>query len=942
MAKKTNQRSLFSTEEEPPEAAEPGTIDQATDEGSPPSPPPSAEEFSGKADLRGKSIYVIDSHSLIFQVFHAIPEMTSPSGGPVNAVYGFCRDLLFMIDQKKPDYLFAAFDLPGPTFRNTLFEDYKKDRGEVPEDLVPQFAIIERMLATLGIPLLSAENFEADDVLATVARLAEEAGGECFLVTGDKDCRQLITDHVAVYNIRKDQVYRAKELEQDWGIRPDQVVDFQSLVGDKIDNVPGIPLIGPKIAAELLNRFGTLDEILEHTDEIKGAKRSQNIREGREQALLSRQLVKLDKNVPLEVEWNRGRPGQFDRSAAGELFTELGFRTFSAQMLGSDDAPTNEDWEVDYQLVATTEALAELVEKLKQQELISIDTETTNVWPTWADLVGISCAFRAGEAYYLPLRSPPGEPHLDEHATLEALRGVLEDPRIKKLGQNLKYDMIVLRRAGVRMAGVDFDTMIASYLLDAGQRNHNLDDLAQRYLNYTTTKISALIGTGKNQKRMDEVPVADVSPYACEDVDVPLRLQPMLENELEAKNLDELFRETELPLIDVLVEMESNGIRVDRDRLAELSKEYGARLEKLEQEIYELAGRELNIASPKQLQQILFEELGLPVVKRTKTGPSTDGSVLEELAHHHPLPAKIIEFRQFAKLKNTYVDALPQMIHPETGRVHASFNQVVAATGRLSCVDPNLQNIPVRNDRGREIRSAFRPREDWHLLAADYSQIELRVLAHFSGDETLLDAFANDEDIHTRVAGEVYDVPVDEVTSEMRRGAKAVNFGVIYGQSPFGLAKQLGIPQDEAAAFIDAYFEGYPGVEEFLANLLAECRATGYVKTILGRRRSIQGVRADAGRSRNLAERTAINTVIQGSAADLIKRAMIAVFHRLEAERMSAKMLLQIHDELVFEIPNEQLQATAQLVTDEMVGVMQLDVPLKVDVKSGLNWAALE
>lgn len=942
MAKQLNQRSLFSTEEEPTEPAGPSAVEPVLDKEPSAGSPASSDDAPREDDLRGKSVYVIDSHSLIFQVFHAIPEMTSPTGGSVNAVYGFCRDLLYMIEQKQPDYLFAAFDLPGPTFRSTLFTDYKKDRGEVPQDLIPQFAVIERLLEALEIPLLSAENFEADDVLATVARLTEEAGGECFLVTGDKDCRQLITDHVAVYNIRKDQIYRAQELEKDWGIRPDQVVDFQSLVGDKVDNVPGVPLIGPKIAAELLSRFGTLDEILEHTDEVKGAKRSQNLREGREIALLSRQLVKLDNNVPIEVDWHHGRLGHFDRNTAGELFTELGFRSFAAQMLGGEDAPASESWEVDYQLVATPEALAELVEKLKQQELISIDTETTNVWPTWADLVGISCSFSPGEAFYLPLRSPPGDPQLDEQATLEALREVLEDPRIKKLGQNLKYDMIVLRRAGVRLAGVDFDTMIASYLLDAGQRNHNLDDLAQRYLNYNTTKISALIGTGKDQKRMDEVPVADVSPYACEDVDVPLRLLPLLDKELVARNLDELFRETELPLIDVLVEMESNGILVDTKRLAELSKEYGARLEKLEQEIYALAGRELNIASPKQLQQILFEELGLPVVKRTKTGPSTDGSVLEELAQHHPLPAKIIEFRQFAKLKNTYVDALPQMVHPQTGRVHASFNQVVAATGRLSCVDPNLQNIPVRNDRGREIRSAFRPRADWHLLAADYSQIELRVLAHFSGDEILLDAFANDEDIHTRVASEVYSVTPEEVTSEMRRGAKAVNFGVIYGQSPFGLAKQLGISQDGAAAFIDAYFEGYPGVEEFLANLLAECRATGYVKTILGRRRSIQGVRADAGRSRNLAERTAINTVIQGSAADLIKRAMIAVFHRLEAERMSAKMLLQIHDELVFEIPSEQLQATAQLVTDEMVGVMQLDVPLKVDVKSGLNWADLD
>ncbi len=942
MAKQTSQRSLFPTDIEEAGADSPASdkVRPATTEE--PQSLVTSLDPSMPVDLTGKTVYVIDSHSLIFQVFHAIPEMTSPDGGPVNAVYGFSRDLLFMIEQKRPDYLFAAFDLPGPTFRKELFDDYKKHRGPVPEDLIPQFQVIRQLLETLGIPVLAVERFEADDILATVARLAEQAGGECVLVTGDKDCRQLITDHVTVYNIRKNQKYTAAELKHDWGIRPDQVVDFQALVGDKVDNVPGVPLIGPKIAAELLTRFGTLDEVLDHTDEVKGAKRSQNLREGRQVAMLSRQLVKLDDQVPVEVDWQQGWLDQFDRAAAGDLFAKLGFRTFATHMREGSDTEQSIQWQVDYRLVATSEELDAVVELLKQQELISIDTETTNVRPTWAELVGISLAFHPGEAYYLPLRSPPGDAQLDQTATLDALRGVLEDPRIKKVGQNLKYDMIVLRQAGIHLAGVDFDSMIASYLLDAGGRNHNLDDLAQRYLNYTTTKISELIGSGKNQKRMDEVPVADVSPYACEDVDVPLRLQPILEEKLVAWDLDELFRRTELPLIDVLVEMESNGILVDTQRLAELSEQYGKRLDILEQEIYELAGRKLNIASPKQLQQVLFEELSLPVVKRTKTGPSTDGSVLEELAQHHPLPAKIIEFRQFAKLKNTYVDALPNMVNPRTNRVHASFNQVVAATGRLSCVEPNLQNIPVRTDRGREIRSAFLPREGWHLLAADYSQIELRVLAHFSGDETLSRAFANDEDIHTRVACEVYHVPVEEVTSDMRRGAKAVNFGVIYGQSPFGLAKQLGISQDEAATFIDAYFAGYPGVEDFLANLLEECRTSGYVKTILGRRRSIQGVRADVVRSRNLAERTAINTVIQGSAADLIKRAMIAVFDRLRAERMSAKMLLQIHDELVFEVPIEQLQATTALVVDEMVGVMNLDVPLKVDVKSGLNWADLD
>ncbi len=490
------------------------------------------------------------------------------------------------------------------------------------------------------------------------------------------------------------------------------------------------------------------------------------------------------------------------------------------------------------------------------------------------------------------------------------------------------------------MAGVGFDSMLADYLLEAGERNHGMDDMAKRYLNHTTTKIENLIGKGKKQKRMDEVPVSAVVDYAGEDALVPLLLRPILLEGLRDEGLEDLLVELELPLVEVLVEMEYNGIKVDRGRLETLSKQYGKRIEILEKEIHELAGREFNIASPKQLQEILFTEQGLPVIKKTKTGPSTDAEVLAELANDHPLPAKIIEYRQYAKLKNTYVDALPEMIHPTTGRVHASFNQVVTATGRLSSSDPNLQNIPVRTEEGREIRSAFVPGEPgWVLLAADYSQIELRVLAHFSEDEQLREAFANDEDIHTRVASLVNDVPPEEVTREMRRQAKAVNFGVIYGQSGFGLSKQLGIEREEADRFIDEYFAGYPGIEKFMSKTLAECRRNGYVSTILGRRRTIQGIRPDAGRQRNLAERTAINTVIQGSAADLIKQSMVDIFRRMRREKLRARMLLQIHDELVFEVPPEDLQYLAKLVREEMIGGELLDIPLKVDMKTGKNWA---
>lgn len=903
-------------------------------------PPVSAERLPVPASFAGLTVWVVDANSLIFQVFHALPEMTSPRGEPVSAVYGFTRDMLFLLEQKRPDFLLVAFDGPERTFRHELYENYKGTRSEMPVDLIPQFEPIRRLLAGMHVPVLECVSYEADDILATIAHEVNEREGECYIVTGDKDARQLITERVKVYNIRKDQLYDAAALKEDWGVRPEQVVDFQALVGDSVDNVPGVPLIGPKIASEYLQKFDTLDNLLEHATELPKGKRRDNLINMREQALLSRELVRLDRHTPVEFEWAAARVGGVDSGALATLFSELGFHTFAAKFAALPELKPKSEWAADYQAIDTPERLTWLIAQMNAQEAISFDTETTSIHPRFAEIVGYSFAWNEGEAYYVPVKAPPGEQHLDPQTTLEALRPVLENPAIAKLGQNLKYDMIVLRSAGVNVAGAQFDSMIASYLLDAGERNHSLDELALRYLNHTTIKIEELIGSGRNQKRMDEVPLIAITPYAAEDADVALRLRSPLAERLREANLVKLFDELEVPLVEVLVELEYNGIKIDSELLAGLSREYGAALAKVEREIYELAGREFNIGSPKQLGEILFEEHKLPMLKRTKTGGSTDADVLEELARLHPLPAKIMEYRQYAKLKSTYVDALPQLVHPQTGRVHASFNQVVAATGRLSSHDPNLQNIPVRNQRGREIRAAFLPgHEGWKLLAADYSQIELRVLAHFSGDVTLCESFHNDEDIHTRVASQVYGVPLDAVTSEMRRGAKAVNFGVIYGQSPFGLAKALDIDQAEAAEFIDAYFTRYPGVDRFLTQILEECPKTGYVSTILGRRRAIRGIRHITSRQRNLPERTAINTVIQGSAADLIKLAMINVHRRLRSEQWRARMLLQIHDELVFEVPPDELESLGQLVVEEMSGVMQLAVPLKVDLKSGDNWA---
>jgi len=965
---------------------------------------PTAAGTPPPKSLRGKTVYVVDSHSLIFQVFHALPEMTSPRGQPVGAVFGFARDIMFLLDEKKPDYLFCAFDMPGATFRHEMFAGYKEHRTEMPDDLVPQIASIERMLAALAIPVLGVPGYEADDVLATVACVVAERGGECVLVTGDKDCRQLLGDRVKILNVRKNQLFDTAALAADWGVRPEQVVEYQALVGDSVDNIPGVPLIGPKIARELLQKFGSLEGIYEHTDEMPSGKRRENLVLGREQAFMSRELARLNAATPVAIDWERGKTGHYDPARAADLFMEFGFHSLTEKMR-SQIPQTRAVWKHDYQTIDTPEKLAALVAEMSRQPIISIDTETTSTSPRWAEIVGYSFSWNDGQGYYVPVRAPAGEPRLDPADAIAALKPVLENPQIRKIGQNIKYDMIVLRAAGIELAGVEFDTMIASYLIDAGERNHNLDELATRYLNHATTTIDQLIGTGKQQKRMDEVPLPLITHYAAEDADVVWRLRPLLAKRLDEMQLNRLFREVEVPLIDVLAELEFNGMKVDPARLAVLSRQYGERLVALEKEIYSLAGREFNIGSPKQLQQVLFEEHKLPKLRKTKTGASTDADVLEELARSHPLPAKIIEYRQYAKLKGTYVDALPQLIHPATGRVHASFNQSVAATGRLSSSDPNLQNIPIRNETGREIRSAFLPGHDgWRLVAADYSQIELRVLAHFSKDVTLRDAFARDEDIHARVASQVFNVPLDGVTSEMRRVAKAVNFGVIYGQSPFGLSKMLAIEKSEAAEFIRAYFAGYPGVSEFLERTIADCGKNGYVTTILGRRRLIRGMseekasftgpdmfeatetEAAAGgcspssstgegqpavsfsnggegeeapidltsvlpsgkrsdpalRQRTLAERTAINTVIQGSAADLIKLAMINIHRRLRTERLASRMLLQIHDELVFESPPNEVERLVSLIQQEMSGVMPLAVPLKVDIKTGATWADCE
>jgi DNA polymerase I len=946
---------------------------------------------SGQAN---ECMYLIDAHSLIYQVFHAISEMSSPSGLPTNALYGFTRDMLFLRNEKKPEYLISAFDVPGPTFRDQLYPEYKAQRAPMPDDLQIQIPLIQQLLEAMRIPILGLAGYEADDVLATVAHAAEN-NLEVFLCTSDKDCRQLITDRVRIYNLRKHKALDRAGLLEDWGITPEQVVDFQTLVGDSVDNVKGVAGIGEKTAAKLLQEFGTLDNLLANIDKVPGAKKQENLRAAVAAIPLTRKLVQLDTHVPLKMDWDGWRVQAWDEKRLLELFREWGFRSFADQVrqasvaqgpsaLGREETPLPSDavqgdlfavspavasngllpkneerttkdsgWKGAYHLVDTPKQFQSFLRELRNQKRFAFDLETTSLQPWEAKIVGWAISWKAGEAWYLAVRGPEGSRLLDPEQTLETLRPILEDPAVAKINQNIKYDMLVLRSHGVIVAGVAGDSMVADYLLHAGERSHGLDELARRYFNHANISITELIGKkSKNQpqRTMDQVPTEKVAEYAGEDADVAWRLCELLEPELNGEGLRTLYDDLEVPLIEVLAELEYNGIRLDIPFLKRLSEEMAGELEGIERDIYRLAGREFNIASPKQLREVLFNELKLPSQRKTGiTGEaSTDQETLERLAAlGHELPTKIVEHRQFAKLKGTYVDALPELVNPGTGRLHASFNQTVAATGRLSSSDPNLQNIPVRTEQGRQIRQAFLPEKGWLLLTADYSQIELRLLAHFCGDAELRRAFAEGRDVHASVAAQIYGVPEADVTSEMRRSAKTVNFGVIYGISAHGLAQRLGIPREEAARFIDAYFARYPKVQEYQARLLENCRKTGYVRTILGRRRAITGIRENTTyQQRNQPEREAVNMEIQGSAADLIKLAMLNLFRHLKRDGHRSRMLLQIHDELVFEAPPDELDAVSAIVEEEMTTPVEkelrLEVPLVVDLAAGPNWLAVE
>ena len=890
--------------------------------------------------------YILDSHGQLYASFYAIRDLTSPGGEPTGATFGFVSTLLKILREEKPDYLVACFDLPGPTHRHELFQEYKAQRKPMPPELVVQVERVRQILGLMGIPAVGSAGYEADDCIATLAARAREAGLEVVICSRDKDLEQLVGPGVAMLDAKTFEHLDAEGILKRRGVPPAQTIDVLALMGDATDNIPGVPGIGEKTAVKLIAQYGNVENVLAHAAGIKG-KVGESLLAHMEAARQSRVLVQLDAAAPLEValEDCRAHPAA-DPARLAALFRELGFSRFIEEL--SLDAGATGGGAICTHIVETPAALARLAKDLAEQPAFAFDTETTGLDPRRVDLVGLSFAWADDEGYYVPLRGPEGSKCLGLDEVKKALGPILEggthDSRLL-VGQNIKYDLLVCRRAGIELAEPFFDTMVAAYLSSPGRREYNLDALALAYFGFKKIPLESLLGEKGDERTMDACPIEQVAAYSVEDAVVTWRLRGVLEKELAEKGLSDLSREVEMPLVPVLAAMEETGVAVDTAVLADIAANLNGRLEKLEKEIYAAAGHEFLINSPQQLAGVLFEELALKPLKRTAKGsrPSTDADVLAELAARHPLPRLVLEFRQLAKLKGTYVDALPQLVDPDDGRIHASFNQTVTATGRLSSSDPNLQNIPIRTDEGRQVRRAFVPgRAGWLLLAADYSQIELRMLAHYSGDAELGRAFAEDRDIHTFVAAQIYGVAEADVTGEMRRVAKVVNFSLIYGKTAYGLARDLDIGVGEAEQFIDDYFRRYRGVREFTAKVLTDAKHDGYVTTILGRRREIGEIGAMDPKRLTFAERTAINTVIQGSAADLMKVAMNRIWRRGLRENRPSRLLIQIHDELIFETPQTYLAAEEKWITEEMVGAMDLRVPLKVYTASGKNWMEAE
>ncbi|MEJ2106832.1 MAG: DNA polymerase I [Acidiferrobacteraceae bacterium] len=887
-----------------------------------------------------RPLVLVDGSSYLYRAFHAMPALSTSTGEKTGAIYGMTNMLRKLLTDYDPQYIAVIFDAKGKSFRNDIYPEYKANRPPMPEDLRPQVPLVHEIVRAMGIPVLSVEGVEADDVIGTLANQAAAEGRETVISSGDKDLAQLVNEHVRMVDTMKDAVYDHDGVVQKFGVPPERMIDYLTLVGDVSDNVPGVPGVGPKTAVKWLEQYGSFDGVVQHADEIKG-KVGESLRTALKQLKVSRELVTIRRDVELAVAPEDLARDGHDDEALRELFARLEFRTWLAE-LGGANAASVEKAQEDYETVLDMDRFEVWMKRLAVADVFAFDTETTSIDAQQAELVGVSFSDRAGSGAYVPLAHdyPDTPVQLDRDTVLAQLRPLLEDPERIKVGQNVKYDMSVLARYEFQMRGFAYDTMLESYVLDSTASRHDMDSLALKYLGHKTIKYEEVAGKGKGQLVFSEVPLEQAGPYAAEDADITLRLHETLWPRLqEVPSLEKVFREIEMPLVPVLSRMERNGVGIDVVMLQKQSRELAKRMVEVEQEAQDLAGQPFNMASPKQIQEILYDKLGLPVLKKTPKGaPSTAEEVLQELALDYPLPQRILEWRGLAKLKSTYTDKLPEMVNARTGRVHTSYHQAVAATGRLSSSDPNLQNIPVRSAEGRRIRQAFVPDEGNIILSADYSQIELRIMAHLSGDEGLCQAFREGADVHRSTAAEVFATPPDEVSDEQRRAAKAINFGLIYGMSAFGLSRQLKIERAAAQEYIDLYFARYPGVREYMDRTRTSAKEKGYVETLFGRRLHVPDIGASNMNRRQYAERTAINAPMQGTAADLIKLAMIAVHHWIECEAPEVRMIMQVHDELVFELPREHLAQAEERVRTHMVGVANLAVPLVVDIGHGANW----
>ncbi|HQT91252.1 MAG TPA: DNA polymerase I, partial [Candidatus Kryptobacter bacterium] len=888
--------------------------------------------------MPAKRFFILDGTALAYRAYFGMigRPLINSKGQNTSAVFGFANYLLKVLSDEKPDYLVAVFDTPEPTFRHKKYPEYKATREKMPEEMASQLDHIKRMLKAFGVPTVERPGYEADDVIGTLAVLAEKENINVFMVTGDKDFMQLITPRVKMYKPGKSgmdvEIVDEKGVELKFGVKPSSVIDVLALTGDAVDNVPGIKGVGEKTAIPLIQKYGSLEKVLANADKVDKPALREKLKTGKDMALLSKWLVTIKTDVPLGVDFHSLKEKNPDQAEISRLFNELEFKSMirRAQQLTAvpaakteetaaveEPVPVEEEYKTistvkhDYKLITDVEELARLAEKLKKAEVVSMDTETTSVDALNAKLVGISFSVKPHEAYYVNIASEGGDLFSEAGGwrgvnvkdAVKLLKPVFESAKIRKVGQNLKYDMLVLSNYDIRTRGVEFDSMVAAYVVNADGA-HNLDALAKEYLKYKPVPIEELIGKGKNQKNMREVPPEVVAEYSGEDADIALQLTTALRKKLGESGLIDLCVKMEFPLIEVLTEIEKTGVKIDTTILSQISKELERLIDNLSDEIYKLAGEEFNIGSPKQLGDVLFNKMNLPTNKKTKTGFSTDVFVLEELSAQHPIAESILSYRKLTKLKSTYVDALPALINARSGRLHTSFNQTVAATGRLSSSDPNLQNIPIRGEMGKEIRKAFVPGEKgWVMMSADYSQIELRIMAHICKDEGMTEAFRKHEDIHRTTASKVFGVPPDKVTPDMRRKAKEVNFGLLYGIGPYGLKIRLRISQGEAKEVIDTYFQRFPRVREYINGTIEFARKHGYVETLLGRRRYLANINSKNSAVRNAEERQAINMPIQGTAADMIKLAMIDIYREMEKRKMKSKMILQVHDELVFEAP---------------------------------------